>query len=76
MAKGAVHVTRKGEGWKVKSRGAARAAKIAATQEEAVCIGRRIAARRGVELVIHRPDGCIRSRDSYGPNPFPPVRTG
>jgi hypothetical protein len=68
----AVHVTSTGAGWKVKSAGAERAARITATQAEAVQVGRRIAANRGSELVIHRTDGKIRSKDSFGNDPFPP----
>lgn len=72
MSKKSVHVTPQGDGWKVKSANAERAAKITATQAEAIQIGRRIAANRGAELIVHRVDGRIRSKDSYGNDPFPP----
>jgi len=72
MSKKAVHVTPKGDGWKVKSAGASRAAKITPTQAEAIQLARSIAVNRGSELVIHRPNGRIRSKDSYGNDPFPP----
>ena len=72
MAKNAVHVTRSGENWKVKSVGAKRAASITSTQAEAIQIGRRIAANRGSELVVHRPDGKIRSNDNLGAEAYPP----
>ena len=70
-----VHVTSIARGWKVKSSGAKRAVKIALTQAEAVEIGRRIASNRGAELIVHRPDGAMRSNDSYGKDPFPPRDT-
>ena len=34
--------------------------------------GREIAINQGSELFIHRPNGQIRDRDSYGNDPFPP----
>ena len=61
-----------GERWSVKTSGAKRAAKITDTQAEAIQIGRRIAMNRGGELIVHRTDGTIRSKDSYGTDPFPP----
>lgn len=68
-----VHVLpRKGK-WVVKSAGATKAAKITDTMAEAIQVGRRIAMNRGSELIVHRPDGTMRSRDSYGSDPFPPV---
>lgn len=70
--KAAVHVTSTGDGWKVKSVGAGRAVKITGTQAEAIQVGRRVATNRGAELVVHRTDGRIRSKDSYGNDPFPP----
>lgn len=72
MSKKAVHITPKGIGWKVKSANADRAVKVTSTQAEAIQIGRRIAMNRGAELIVHRTDGTIRSKDSYGADPFPP----
>jgi hypothetical protein len=45
-----------------------------ATQEEAAFHGRRFARRWRVDLVTHRLDGRIRSKDSYG-NEARPVDT-
>lgn len=42
------------------------------TQADAIKAGREIAQNQGSELFIHRPDGRIRDRNSYGNNPFPP----
>lgn len=72
MSKKAIHVIPSGRNWKVKTAGAERAAKITSTQAEAVQVGRRMAANRGTELIVHRTDGTIRSKDSYGNDPFPP----
>jgi hypothetical protein len=72
MSKKAVHVTPSGGNWKVRTAGAERAVKVTSTQAEAIQIGRRIATNRGSELVVHRTDGQIRSKDSFGNDPFPP----
>lgn len=70
----AVHVVpARGYRWKVKSAGAKRAAAIVPTMAEAIQIGRRIAMNNGRELIVHRRDGTIRSRDAFGNDPFPPV---
>lgn len=72
MSQKSVHVTPAGGGWKVKTAGAQRAVKITATQGEAIQIGRRVAMNQKAELVVHRTDGSIRSKDSFGKDPFPP----
>ncbi|MCB9436715.1 MAG: DUF2188 domain-containing protein [Anaerolineales bacterium] len=42
------------------------------TKEEAVAAGRQLARQHGAELVIHRLDGTIQERDSYGNDSYPP----
>lgn len=59
-------------GWSVTRRG--RRLRRCATQHEAVYHGRRFARRWRVDLVTHRLDGRIRSKDSYG-NEGPPKDT-
>lgn len=59
-------------GWQVKGAGNSRATVRTNTQDEAINIGRGIARNQGSELVIHRPNGQIRAKDSYGNDPFPP----
>ena len=51
-------------GWNLTRRG--RRLRHCATQEEASYHGRRCARRWRVDLVTHRLDGRIRSKDSYG----------
>jgi hypothetical protein len=58
-------------GWSVKKSGSERASKHFKTQHDAVAWGREISKERGTELFIHRQDGSIRSKDSYGSDPFP-----
>lgn len=59
-------------GWQVKGAGNTRATARTATQTDAIRIARDIARNQGSELVIHRPDGRIRAKDSHGDDPFPP----
>ncbi len=66
------HVVPHGDGWAVKGAGNTRATSVHDTQREATDAGRAIAQRQGSELVIHRPDGRIRDKDSHGQDPFPP----
>jgi hypothetical protein len=58
------HVIMRESGWSVKRAGASRATSIHKTQEEAIAAARRIASKhRPSELVIHRKDGTIASRE-------------
>lgn len=59
-------------GWQVKGEGNTRATVRTPTQREAIDIARGIALNQGSELVIHRPNGQIRDKDSHGNDPFPP----
>lgn len=59
-------------GWKVKTDGKRRAAKIVRTQAEGIQVGRRIAMNCGAELIVYRADETIRSKDNFGSDPFPP----
>lgn len=58
--------------WAVRGEGNGRPTSIHRTQAEAIDAGREIARNQGSELVIHRSDGRIRDRDSYGNTPLPP----
>lgn len=59
-------------GWSVRTTGSGRAEKIFVTKDEAVRYGRQVARHRGSELVIHRKDGLVSERSSYGNDPNPP----
>lgn len=59
-------------GWQVKRAGGARATVRTETQEQAINVARDIARNQHSELFVHRPNGQIRSRDSYGNDPYPP----
>ena len=59
-------------GWQVKGEGNAKATARTDTQQEAIEIARKIARNQGSEVVIHRPNGQIRDKDSHGNDPYPP----
>ena len=59
-------------GWQVKGEGNSKATARTSTQKAAIDIVRRIARNQESELVIHRPDGKIRDKDSHGHDPYPP----
>lgn len=68
-----IHVTPHPDGgWQVKTEGNSRATARTNTQQEAIDIARPMSRNREVELVIHRPNGQIRAKDSHGRDPFPP----
>lgn len=58
--------------WGVRGEGNDRLTSIHPTQGEAIDAAREIAINQRSDVVIHRPDGTIRDRDSYGNDPFPP----
>ena len=59
-------------GWSVRHSGATRATRVFDTQKDAIDYARRIARKESGELYIHRRDGTIKERDSYGHDSFPP----
>ena len=67
------HVTpHPGGGWQVKGAGNSRATVRTPTQKAAIDVARQISQHQWSELVIHRPNGQIRDKDSHGKDPFPP----
>lgn len=58
--------------WAVRGEGNARVTSIHATQGDAERAARAIAINQQGEVVIHRPDGRIRDKNSYGHDPYPP----
>jgi hypothetical protein len=53
-------------GWTVKKEGADRASRRFSTKDEAESWGRKQSIKDRSELVIHRRDGTIAQKDSYG----------
>jgi hypothetical protein len=59
-------------GWSVRKGGASRASKHFENQSEAVDWARKVSKSEGGEVAIHRRDGTIREKDSYGRDPQHP----
>lgn len=72
MSKKNQHVVPAGDGWGVRGAGNSRLTSRHDTQQSAASHAREIARNNGSEVVIHRPDGRIRDKDSYGNDPIPP----
>ena len=75
MPKKNYHVTPYDDKWKVIAAGGKRASSVHDTQADAITAGKELAQNSQSELVIHRRDGRIRDKDSYGNDPFPPRDT-
>jgi len=67
-----VHVVPRGGNWGVRIEGNERLTRVTRTQREAIDIGREIARQEESEFFMHRANGTIRERDSYGRDPCPP----
>lgn len=72
MSKKNQHVVPHGDGWAIKGAGNQKATSVHDTQKQAIDVARDIARNQQSELVIHRQNGQIRDKDSYGNDPFPP----
>ncbi|MFW6116391.1 MAG: DUF2188 domain-containing protein [bacterium] len=72
MSKRNQHVVPHKGRWAVRGEGNQRVTRVTRTQQDAIDIAQQIAKNQGSEVVIHRPDGTIRDRDSYGHDPHPP----
>jgi hypothetical protein len=70
------HVVPRGDKWAVKGAGNSRATSVHNTQTAAIQAARPIAINQKSELVVHRPDGRIRDKDSFGNDPCPPKDKG
>ncbi len=66
------HVVKTPSGWGVKGDNNTRVTRNFDTQKEAISKAREIAINQKSEVVIHRVDGKIRDKNSYGNDPYPP----
>lgn len=66
-------VSPRGDGWAVHKENSERDTKHFKTQKEAQDFARGVAKNQKSEVIVQRPDGRIRSKDSYGNDPCPPV---
>ena len=60
------------DGWANRREDAKRASSTHATKAEAQATGRTAAKQDGVERLIHKRDGTMGDRNSYGNDPNPP----
>ena len=74
MAKGDIHTQPHGPRWANKVEGNSRVSSIHDTEKQAEREGREMAIRRKVEHLIHKQNGSIKERNSYGNDP--PSRPG
>jgi len=65
------HVVPNGSEWAVKGFGNSKYTAVTKTKGEAVKIGRKIAMNQKSQLFIHRKNGAIEKRNSYGGNLYP-----
>lgn len=74
MSKKVTHVVHRegGKEWAVMKEGASRASKNFTNQADAVKYAIEQARKEKAELYVHRRDGTIRERRSYGNDPLPP----
>lgn len=66
------HVVPYGGQWAVKGENNEKATRVVDTQSEAIQIAREIAINQHSEVVIHRLNGRIRDKNSYGNDDYPP----
>ncbi len=66
------HVVPHNGKWGVKGAGNSKVTKTTSTQGEAIKKATEIAKNQKSEMIVHRPNGQIRDKNSYGNDPFPP----
>jgi hypothetical protein len=72
MSKKPVHTVPHDKGWANRREGSKRVSRTFETKAEAQSAGRETARREKTEHLIHRRDGTIGQRNSYGGDPHPP----
>jgi hypothetical protein len=72
MAKKTNHVVPSSSGWAVKKSGSSRASRVFGTKDKAVDYGRKLSINERTELYIHKKNGMIQNKNSYGNDPCPP----
>ena len=68
-----VHTVPHADGWANRREGADRVSKTFPTKAEAQAAGRTTAKNEHTEHVIHKQDGTIGDKNSYGNDPYPPA---
>jgi len=66
------HVVPHGNSWAIRGANNSKVTKVVDTQRKAIEVAREIAINQQSEVVIHRPNGQIRDKNSYGNDDYPP----
>lgn len=66
------HVVPSKSGWSVKKSGSSRASRSFDTKDRAVTYAKNLSRTEKTELYIHKKNGMIQNKNSYGNDPFPP----
>lgn len=66
------HVVPYKDDWAVRGENNSRVTSVHENKSDAIDTAREIAQRNQSEVVIHRKDGIIQDKDSYGRDPHPP----
>jgi len=72
MAKKSNHVVPSPSGWSVKKSGAVKASRTFDTKDKAILFARELSKNEKTELYIHKQNGMIQNKNSYGNDPHPP----
>lgn len=72
MAKRTNHVVPSSSGWSVKKSGSTRASKTFDNKEKAIVYGCKLSKSEKTELYIHKRNGTIQDKRSYGKDSNPP----
>lgn len=74
MSRKSNHVvpSKKNGGWAVKKSGSTRTSGSFENKSDTIKYGRELSRKEKIELYIHKKDGTIQNRNSYGKDPFPP----
>lgn len=72
MAKKSNHVVPSSNGWSVKKSGSARASKNFDNKASAVSYATELSKNERTELYIHKKNGMIQDKNSFGNDPHPP----
>ena len=75
MQKKNQHVIPHNDNWAVKGAGNGKVTKNFDKKSDAIIYAKEIATNQKTELIIHKGDGTIQNKNSYGNDPNPPKDT-
>lgn len=75
MVKKNQHVIPHNDNWAVKGEGNEKVTKIFDKKQDAIDFAKDVAKNQKSELIIHKQDGSIQNKNSFGNDPNPPKDT-